>query len=450
MLSSFLAGDVGVLEMSPVSQTQFAPLSEALCKVVADLGCEGVAATAPAIRDKLGRNFPEMQVPPEDILYKSLGGLIQERKLYHTGNGYLVVSPDTYRQRAAPPLCERQMLMTNEEAIVKLHGNECSLAIQVDETDIAAAWRCSTSAFLHASAHRTKDVSCQISQVPPSPDLKYLERSHSLKILRMKGRPRNIEGADRGGSFKETKRLSYLASEINENIGDMHKNEKQSMLAKILRRMQSLTDKPSKHVSFSAQFPPLEWLEGDKLLGHSVATQTQTLTNKVDSKSGLKKSETMGAKIPWEEAGDIPHYFNSNGIPKAAYVDTEPNKHKNTAVLMRQGSTRHSPSHRYSHGTFTNCAKRRHRHRRSSSESPKIHKNGHRNNSSGSKSPTDHSDAKLSFSSSGGSAHLANSKAIASPRLQPLDPPPVPPETISATAIHCHQVGTLKGMSRLL
>ncbi|GFU11182.1 storkhead-box protein 1, partial [Nephila pilipes] len=79
---------------------------------------------------------------------------------------YFVVSPDTYRQRAVSPLCERQMLMTNEEAIVKLHGSrkECSLAIQVDEMDIAAAWKCSTSAFLHAS-QRSKDVSCQISQV---------------------------------------------------------------------------------------------------------------------------------------------------------------------------------------------------------------------------------------------------------------------------------------------
>ncbi|GFY71481.1 storkhead-box protein 1 [Trichonephila inaurata madagascariensis] len=338
--------------------------------------------------------------------------------------GYFVVSPDTYRQRAVSPLCERQMLMTNEEAIVKLHGSrkECSLAIQVDEMDIAAAWKCSTSSFLHAS-QRSKDVSCQISQVPPSPDLRYLERSHSLKILRMKGRPKSNEGMDRGGSFKETKRLSYLANELNDNMNDLHKNEKQSMLAKILKRMQSLTDKSNKHVSFSAQFPPLEWLEDDKLHCHSVATQTQALLQKIDPKSSLKRFETSNAKIPWEEADvrGITHYFNSNGIPKSTYVDGDPNKTKNSSVLMRQGSTRHSPSHRYSHGSFSNYAKRRHRHRRSSSESPKIHKtsNGHRN-SSGSKSPTDHSDAKLSLSSSSGSA---NPKAIVNPRVQAMEQP---------------------------
>ncbi|KAF8797230.1 Storkhead-box protein 1 like protein [Argiope bruennichi] len=416
-------GDIGVVEMVPVSQTQFAPLSEALCKVVADLNGDGVQASTSTIRVKLEENFPEMQVPAEDILYKTLGGLIKERKLYHTGNGYFVVSPETYRQRAVSPLCERQMLMTNEEAIVKLHGRkECSLAIQVDEMDIAAAWKCSSSAFLHAS-QRSKDVSCQITQVPPSPDLQYLERSHSLKILRMKRRPKSNEGVDRGGSFKETKRLSYLANELNENIQDLPKSEKQSVLAKILKRMQSLTDKSAKHVSFSAQFPPLEWLENGHLHGHSVATQT--LLQKVDPKANVKRIEPSCPKIPWDEVDGrgFTYYFTSNGVPKSTFVDTDSNKYKNASVPMRQGNSRHSPSHRYSHGSFSNYAKRRHRHRRSSSESPKIHKtlsNGHRNSSPGSKSPTDQSDAKLSFSSSSGSA---NPKAIVNPRLQTLEHP---------------------------
>ncbi|GBL85435.1 Storkhead-box protein 1 [Araneus ventricosus] len=425
-VTMFGFGDIGMVEMVPVSQTQFAPLSEALCKVVADLNGDGVQASTSTIRVKLEENFPEMQVPAEDILYKTLGGLIKERKVYHTGNGYFVVSPETYRQRAVSPLCERQMLMTNEEAIVKLHGRkECSLAIQVDEMDIAAAWKCSSSSFLHAS-QRSKDVSCQITQVPPSPDLQYLERSHSLKILRMKRRPKSSEGVDRGGSFKETKRLSYLANELNENMQDLPKSEKQSVLAKILKRMQSLTDKSVKHVSFSAQFPPLEWLESGQLHGHSVATQT--LLQKVDPKANVKRIEPSCPKIPWDEVDGrgFTYYFTNNGVPKSTFVDsnsTDSNKHKNASVLMRQGSSRHSPSHRYSHGSFSNYAKRRHRHRRSSSESPKIHKtmsNGHRNSSPGSKSPTDHSDAKLSFSSSSGSP---NPKAIVNPRMQTLEQP---------------------------
>ncbi|KFM82854.1 Storkhead-box protein 1, partial [Stegodyphus mimosarum] len=240
-------GDIGILEMIPVAQTQFAPLSEALCKVVADLNGEQIPATTSSIKAKLEENFPEMQVPSEDILYKTLGGLIKERKLYHTGSGYFVVSPDTYRQRAVSPLCERQMLMTNEEAIVRLHGHrkDCSMAIQVDEMDIAAAWKCSTSSFLHATTQQ-KEASCQSSQVASSPELQMMERSNSLKILRVKGRSKTNERMDRGGSFKETsttKKLGYLATELEGDMNDIHKSEKQSMLAKILRRMHSLTDK---------------------------------------------------------------------------------------------------------------------------------------------------------------------------------------------------------------
>ena len=76
-----------MVDMLPVLQTQFAPLSEALCKVVADLNSDRVQATTESIRSRLEESFPEMQVPCGDILHKTLGGLIRERKIYHTGNG---------------------------------------------------------------------------------------------------------------------------------------------------------------------------------------------------------------------------------------------------------------------------------------------------------------------------------------------------------------------------
>nr|XP_015903338.1 uncharacterized protein LOC107436224 isoform X2 [Parasteatoda tepidariorum] len=107
--------------MVAAPQTHFAPLSEALCKVVADLN--GKADTN-AIRVKLEENFPEMQSPSEEILQKSLNSLMRERKLHYTG-GYYVAD----RQHHHPSF-ERQMLMTNEEAIVKLHGDASSLLTQ--------------------------------------------------------------------------------------------------------------------------------------------------------------------------------------------------------------------------------------------------------------------------------------------------------------------------------
>lgn len=135
--------------------------------------------------------------------------------------------------------------------------------------------------------------------------------------------------------------------------------------------------------------------------------------------------ETASPKHQWPESErEITHYFYSNGIPKTSLDDPQPYcGRKNAPVLMRQGVSRHSPTHRYSHGAFTNHSKRRSKHRRSSSESPKIQKNGCHSPSTGSKSPTDHSDAKISISSSSGGYNLIpNPKAIVNPRLRYQEP----------------------------
>ncbi|XP_023223013.1 uncharacterized protein LOC111624416 [Centruroides sculpturatus] len=161
-------GDIDHISVTPIPQTQFAPLPEAVCKVIYDLNSEGTLATCDVIAAKLETSFPCMAVPGDSILYRCLGELIRERKLYHNGHGYSVVTPDTYRRTAVLPGPDRQLLMTNEEAIMRMHAPSRSTSVQTDRA--LSTW---------SSADRI---------VTSSPTEQKLKRSYSLRILR----PRDV------------------------------------------------------------------------------------------------------------------------------------------------------------------------------------------------------------------------------------------------------------------
>ncbi|GIX91441.1 storkhead-box protein 1 [Caerostris darwini] len=257
--------DLDPVTMSLVAQTQFAPLPEALCKVVYDLTSEGVIASMQIISKRLKTTFPELTVPSDDILYKTLGTLIKERKLYHTGSGYSVVTPDTFRLLAMSPPLERQMLLTNEEAIVRLHGTAYAVddgrtaCTQTKQQEVLTAW---------SSAERIVE--------PRKQGIAFgkLKRCHSLKLLRS----RDKEKLSRSNSFKSTGTSpgpNHDFKSDNENI-DINKKEKSpSMFSKWFRRGRSEKSRAKlKATSSSTQFPPRDWADPDYVIFNSRATQT--------------------------------------------------------------------------------------------------------------------------------------------------------------------------------
>ncbi|KGL87200.1 Storkhead-box protein 1, partial [Charadrius vociferus] len=82
--------------MNPLSQLHSISLSEGICRTISDMNADHVMVTQETLMEQLVKNYPGVAVPAYSILYNILGTLIKERKIYHTGEGYFIVTPNTY------------------------------------------------------------------------------------------------------------------------------------------------------------------------------------------------------------------------------------------------------------------------------------------------------------------------------------------------------------------
>ncbi|NWQ77504.1 STOX1 protein, partial [Columbina picui] len=82
--------------MNPLSQSHSISLSEGICHTVSEMNADHVMVTQKTLTEQLVKNYPGIAVPSHNILYNILGTLIKERKIYHTGEGYFIVTPNTY------------------------------------------------------------------------------------------------------------------------------------------------------------------------------------------------------------------------------------------------------------------------------------------------------------------------------------------------------------------
>lgn len=146
--------------MAPVAQGQFTPLPEALCWAILELTTQRQAATLDTLRSALKNAFPTMQRPNRELVYDALAKLMQERKIYHTSQGYFVVTPETkrlrrdsgnFRRNSRDVSTTNQMLMSNDEAMALVHGEMLTLrdgdvthqAVQTNLADVICGGKCS-------------------------------------------------------------------------------------------------------------------------------------------------------------------------------------------------------------------------------------------------------------------------------------------------------------------
>ncbi|NWI89865.1 STOX1 protein, partial [Pitta sordida] len=82
--------------MDPPWQPRSIPLAEGICCTISDMNAGHLRVTQQTLTEQLVKNYPGMAVPSHNVLYHILGTLIKERKIYHTGEGYFTVTPNTY------------------------------------------------------------------------------------------------------------------------------------------------------------------------------------------------------------------------------------------------------------------------------------------------------------------------------------------------------------------
>ncbi|XP_024053928.2 storkhead-box protein 1 [Terrapene carolina triunguis] len=240
-------GDVSPIHMNPISQSQFVPLAEILCCAISDMNAAHVIVTQETLMDQLVKHYPGIATPSQEILYSVLGTLIRERKIYHTGEGYFIVTPHTY-------FITDNVMKDSKKFLLE---DNCPL---LPSTSYVVS--------MESSADLTKEnvpmVShCRSCHCFPAQAI-FSEQRHQQLI----NHEPNGRGQKGSGELKPSvqnqplsKSVETQSCDTTKSLTSMKEKEKCKKFGlSLFWRSTSKKEKPKKkYSSFSAQFPPEEW-----------------------------------------------------------------------------------------------------------------------------------------------------------------------------------------------
>uniref|UniRef100_A0A8C5Q975 Storkhead box 1 n=1 Tax=Leptobrachium leishanense TaxID=445787 RepID=A0A8C5Q975_9ANUR len=240
-------GDVTPVQMSPVSQSQFIPLAEVLCCAISDMNASQILVTQESLLEHLVKHYPGIATPSQEILYNTLGTLIKERKIYHTGEGYFIVTPQTYfitKKPASDNKCQTGDIGSPTPLSITYLVSMESCADLTKGNPLPSVSHCrSCSCFSDHSAHNILGQ----QSINESND-------KSLRAIKESRAPvQNQATSTCRDQYKCGKAKPQLA------LKEKDKCTKKFGISLFWRNV-SKKEKPKKELStFSAQFPPEEW-----------------------------------------------------------------------------------------------------------------------------------------------------------------------------------------------
>ncbi|KAG8507406.1 Storkhead-box protein 1, partial [Galemys pyrenaicus] len=310
--------------MNPITQSQFIPLAEVLCCAISDMNAAQIVVTQESLLEHLMKHYPGIAIPSQDILYTTLGTLIRERKIYHTGEGYFIVTPQTYFITNTTTQ-ENKRVLSDEG-----HPMPTSITYLVSMESCTELAKENAAPVSHCqSCQCFPDVYTQHGLESPTAAEMTRKGQKGLGESKCSVQSRAISASEENHICETTKPLPCTK--------DREKGKRfgfNLFWRSISRKEKSRTE----HSSFSAQFPPEEWpvrdednldniprdieheiikrinpiLTVDNLIRHTVlmqkyeeqkkynsqgtSTDMLTVRHKYPSKEGVKKKQGRSAK----------------------------------------------------------------------------------------------------------------------------------------------------------
>ncbi|NXO36842.1 STOX1 protein, partial [Locustella ochotensis] len=241
-------GDVTPALMNGLSQSRSVPLAEGICRTISDMNADHVMVTQKTLLEQLVKNYPGIAVASHNILYNILGTLIKERKIYHTGEGYFIVTPNTYfitneaREDSRRILLEDSCCCSSPSITYLVNVQPCA--------DLVKESIPTASRYRSCHCFPDQNMLCEQRHQQVMSHESNGEGKRGCSELKPSVRTQGISASAENHSWDTIKSLTSVKAKLKSKMFGLG----------FFRKSGSTKEKHKKEYStFSAQFPPQEW-----------------------------------------------------------------------------------------------------------------------------------------------------------------------------------------------